>query len=319
MLRRNSSRNKHRRPLSRSESNSSMVQNSAYAFESIDPATAERHANIAALLSYHRAQGCPSSEMIVAPRDSASLFPDSSDATTSMARQSLERSTSVINRQGTTTSVRFAGLASHPRRTLALRASEGQHSPTKVTSQINAFGSTSTRPSSTMSFHAGRPAHYYLTRHYLESPQSPDVCCSPEEDASSMPFSFSKLRKSRSMLTSSWATTANAPSYSMPAKDHLPPTHSLYKATNNENEPPKTATPDAMGLRASASMTFPKSHQGMAASTPNSLAENDVVVRLARDMYREQMEEQERLQAQPFASTRSRNRHSEGYTGLRNQ
>lgn len=316
MFRLNSSRNRSRRPLSRSESNSSMVQNSIHALESIDPAAAERDANIAALLSYHRAQERPSSEMIVAPRDPASLLPDSSNGAASMARQSLERSTSVINRQGTATSIRFAGPASRPRRNLALRASEGRDSPTKATSRINVFG-TSTRPSSTMSFHADRPAHYSLTRRYLESPQSHDACYSPEEDASSMPYSFREIRKTRSMLTSSRATTANASSYSMPAKDHPPPTHSLYKTPNNENEPPKSATSDATGLRASNSMRFLKNRRGMAASRPNSRAENDVVVRLAREMYREQMEEQERLQAQPSASVPSRNRRSEGSTGLR--
>ncbi|KAI8673074.1 hypothetical protein NCS56_00772500 [Fusarium sp. Ph1] len=317
MLRRNSSRNKNRRPLSRSKSTSSVVRNPVHALESIDPAAAKRDANIAALLSYHRAQERPSSEMIVAPRDPASFFPDSSDGAASMARQSLERSSSVTSRQGTATSVRFAGPASRPRRNLALRASEGRDSPTKATSRINVFGSTRTRPSSTMSFHADRPAHYSLTRRYLESLQPPDACYSPEEDAASMPFSFRKLRKSRSMLTSSRATTANASSYSMPAKGRLAPTRSLYKAPNNENEPPKSATSDATGLRASTSMSFLKNRQGMAASRLSSRAENDVVVRLAREKYREQMEEQESLQAQSSASIRSRNRRSEGSAGLR--
>ncbi|EEU45715.1 uncharacterized protein NECHADRAFT_80865 [Fusarium vanettenii 77-13-4] len=301
MLRRNSSRNKHRRPLSRSKSTSSVVRNPVHALESIDPAAAERDAGIAALLSYHRAQERPSSEMRAAPRDPVSFFPDSSDGAPSTARQSLERSGSVTSRQGTATSVQFARPpAVQPRRNLPLRASEGRDSPTKATSRINVFGNTSTRPSLTMSFHADQPAHYSLTRRYLQSLQPPDACYSPEEDAASMSFSFRRLRKSRSMLTSSRATTENAPSCSMPARDHLPPTHSLYKATNNENEPPKTATPDATGLRT---------------SRPDSRVENDAVVRLARDLYREQMKEQERLQ--PSASIRSRNKRSEGSTGLR--
>ncbi|RSM13569.1 hypothetical protein CDV31_005739 [Fusarium ambrosium] len=313
------SRNKGRRPLSRSKSTSSVVRNPVHALESIDPAVAERDAGIAAVLSYHRAQERPSSEMIVGPRDPASFFPDSSDGATSMARQSLERSGSVTSRQGTATSVRFAGpAAARPRRNLALRASEGRDSPTKATSRINVFGNTSTRPSSTMSFHTYRPAHYSLTRRYLESLQPPDACYSPEEDVVSMPFSFRKLRKSRSMYTSSRATTTgNASSYSMPAKGRLPPTHSLYKAPNNENEPPKSDTSDATGLRASTSMSFLKNRRGMAASRSSSRAENDVVVRLAREKYREQMEDQERLQAQSSATIRSKNRRSEGSTGLR--
>ncbi|UPL01075.1 hypothetical protein LCI18_012009 [Fusarium solani-melongenae] len=317
MFRLNSSRNKSRRPLSRSKSTNSVVRNPVHALESIDPAVAKRDANIAALLSYHRAQERPSSETIVALRDPASLLPHSSNGAASMARQSLERSGSVTSRQSTAASIRFAGSASRPRRNLALRASEERDSPTKATSRINVFGNTSTRPSSTMSFHADRPAHYSLTQRYLESLQAPDACYSPEEDAASMPFSFRKLRKSRSMLTPSRATTANASSYSMPARGRLPPTRSLYKTPNNENEPPEIATSDAMGLRASNSMSFLKNRRGMAASRSSSRAENDAVVRLAREMYREQMEERERLQAQPSASVPSRSRRSEGSTGLR--
>ncbi|RSL67647.1 hypothetical protein CEP53_002929 [Fusarium sp. AF-6] len=318
MLRRNSSRNKNRRPLTRSKSTSSVVRNPVHALESMNPVTAERDAHIAALLSYHRAQERPSVEMLVAPRDSTIFFSDGIDGTTSMARQSLERSSSVTSRQCTATSVRFAGpAASRPPRTLALRASESQPSPTKATSQINVFGNTSTRPLSTMSFHTDLPAHYSLPRRSLESPQPPDACYSPEEDAHLMPLSFSKLRKSPSMLMSSRETIGNTSSYSMPAKGRLPPTHSLYKAPNNENEPPKSDTSDATGLRASTSMSFLKNRRGMAASRSSSRAENDVVVRLAREKYREQMEEQERLQVQSSATVRSKNRRSEGSTGLR--
>lgn len=308
-----------RRPLSRSKSTSSVVarRNPVHALESIDPAAAERDANIAALLSYHRAHERPSSERTVIPQDPASFFPDGSDGAASMARQSLERSASVISRHGTATSVRFAGPACRPRRNLALRGSEGRDSPTKATSRINVLGNTSTRPSSTMSFHGDRLGHYSLTRRYLESLQPPDTCYSPEEDAASIPFSFRKLRKSRSMFTSSRATAGNASNYSMPAKGRLPPTHSLYKAPNNENEPPNNTTSDATGLRASTSMSFLKNRRGMAASRSSSRAENDVAVRLARAMYREQMDEQERLQAQSSASIRSRNRRSEGSNGLR--
>ncbi|KAJ4319307.1 hypothetical protein N0V84_006391 [Fusarium piperis] len=285
------------------------TRNPIHALESIDPTVAERDASIAALLSYHRAQECPSN---VIPPGPASFFYDSSDGT---ARRSLERSTSVIGRHDTATSVRFAGPASRPRRSLALRASGDRGSPTKATSSINVFGNTSTRPSSTMSFHGDQSGHS-LTRRYLETLQLSDACYHPEEDIT-MPVYPRELRKSRSMLASSLTTTENASNHPMPAKGRLPRTRSLYKAPNNENEPPKRAKSGAMGLRASTSMSFLKNGQGVAASRPNSRTESDVVVRLARDMYRGQLEEQEMLQTQPSASVRWRNRRSEGSSVLR--
>ncbi|KAG8674196.1 hypothetical protein FPOAC2_00182 [Fusarium poae] len=56
MLRRNSSRNTNRRPLSRSKSTASVVRSPIRDLESIDPVKAERDANLAAVLSYYRAE-----------------------------------------------------------------------------------------------------------------------------------------------------------------------------------------------------------------------------------------------------------------------
>ncbi|KAM0493894.1 hypothetical protein ACHAP8_008917 [Fusarium lateritium] len=56
MLRRNSSRNTARRPLSRSKSTASVARSAIRELESIDPVKAERDANLAAVLSYYRAQ-----------------------------------------------------------------------------------------------------------------------------------------------------------------------------------------------------------------------------------------------------------------------
>ncbi|CEI63772.1 hypothetical protein FVEN_g6891 [Fusarium venenatum] len=56
MLRRNSSRNTTRRPLSRSKSTASVARSPIRDLESIDPVKAERDANLAAVLSYYRAK-----------------------------------------------------------------------------------------------------------------------------------------------------------------------------------------------------------------------------------------------------------------------
>ncbi|KAF4980318.1 hypothetical protein FZEAL_3635 [Fusarium zealandicum] len=316
MLRRNSSRRKNRRPLSRSKSTNSVVRSPVHAFEFIDPVTAERDANIAALLSYHRSHGRSSGEMVPIPRDPASFFPDQSDGTASWARQSLERSDSVTTPQGRSNvsrqqSVRFAGPSARPRRTLASRASESRDSPAKMT--LRTHGSANTRPPSTVSFHGDKNANYSLTQRYLESLQPPDGCYNPEDDAISMPSSFRKLRKSKSMLTSHPTTGHLA---NIPAKGRLPPTDALFKIANNENEHPKEP-PRSTGLRASTSMSFLKNRRRIPASRSSSRTENDLAVQLAREKIRQQAEDGERLKPQPSRLFRVNNRRSEGSSGLR--
>ncbi|KAM5349112.1 hypothetical protein ACJ41O_008935 [Fusarium nematophilum] len=255
--------------------------------------------------------------MIPIPRDPASFFPDKSDGTASFVRHSLERTDSGRSRQGGSASVsqqqsvRFAGPSARPRRNLASRASEGRDSPTKTSSRSR-VGNANARPSSTLSFHGEGPQGYSHTRRYLESLQPPDACYSPEDDAVSMPASFRRLRKSRSMLTSSNRPTT-ASSVNTTVKGRLPPTDSLFRA-NTENEPLKDST---AGLRASTSMSFLRNRRGTAASRSDSRAENDLAVQLARERFREQVEQQGRLTSRPSMIFRSKNRRSEGSTGLR--
>ncbi|KAF4472437.1 hypothetical protein FALBO_669 [Fusarium albosuccineum] len=320
MLRRNSSRKKGRRPLSRSKSTSSVLRSPVHAFEFIDPIAAERDANIAALLSYYRAQGRPSSEMSI-PRDPASFFPENSDGTASVVRHSMERSDSATSRHGTSAnvsqqqSVRFAGPSARPKRTLASRASAGRNSPAKASSRLH-VGNSSTRPSSTLSFRE-TPDDYSFTRRYLESLQPPDACYSPEDDTVSMPASFRRLRKSKSMLSSSRPTTRDFSNTTMPAKGHLPPTDSLFKPANDENRPLRERLSRTTGLKASPSMSFLKNRRGMTASRPSSRIDNELAVQLAREKFRAQMEEQEKLKTKSSMLFRARNRRGEGSTGLR--
>jgi hypothetical protein len=317
MLRRNSSRKKNRRPLSRSKSTNSVVRSPIRDLESINPARAERDANIAAVVSYQRAQDRDSSEGMPLPRDPASFYPDKSDGTGSVIRHSLGRTDSALSGHGSSNiarkkSVRFTGPLAHPRRNFASRANGGRDSPTKATSAIHAFGNANARPSSTLSLHNERPDNFSLTRRYLETLQPPDTCYNPEEDAVSMAASYKKVRKSRSMLTSSHAETWTISSKTWSARTPQPPTVSRRLPTNSENEPLKDAMPPNASLRASTSMSFLKTRRRLAASRSSSRADDhDLAVQLARERFR-QIQEQDAKKSQSSSLLRPKHTQSEG-------
>ncbi|KAL5618038.1 hypothetical protein FOVSG1_000260 [Fusarium oxysporum f. sp. vasinfectum] len=316
MLRRNSSRKKNRRPLSRSKSTNSVARSPIRDLESINPARAERDANIAAVVSYQRAQDRDSSEGMPLPRDPASFYPDRSDGTGSVIRHSLERTDSALSVHGSSNiarkkSVRFTGPLAHPRRNFASRANGGRDSPTKATSAIHAFGNANVRPSSTLSFHKERPDNFSLTRRYLEMLQPPDTCYKPEE-AASMAASYKKVRKSRSMVTSSHAETGTISSKTWSVRARQPPTVPRRLPTNSENEPLKDAIPPNASLRASTSMGFLKTRRRLAASRSSSRADDhDLAVQLARERFR-QIQEQDAKKCQSSSLLRPKHTQSEG-------
>ncbi|KAM0342087.1 hypothetical protein ACHAPU_009700 [Fusarium lateritium] len=318
----NLSRKKNRRPLSRSKSTNSVVRSPIRNLESINPVRAERDANIAAIVSYHRAQDRPGSEGMSIPRDPASFYADKSDDTGSVVRHSLERNGSALIRHGTPNifrqqSVRFTGPSALPRRNLASRANGGRDSPTKATSAIHAFGNANARPSTTQSFHHDRLDNYSLTRRYLDSLQPPDACYNPEDDAVSMPASFKQVRKSRSMLTSQHSATGTLSSKNGPVKNCPPPIPSMLSRKHNENEALKCSAPPTTSLRAATSMSFLKSRRNMAASRSSNHAEdNELAVQLARERFL-QIQEEDEKEIQSYTLTRSKNNQSEGYRGLR--
>ncbi|KAH7256239.1 hypothetical protein BKA59DRAFT_498896 [Fusarium tricinctum] len=317
-----SSRKKNRRPLSRSKSTNSVVRSPIRNLESIDPVRAERDANIAAVVSYNRAQDRPISEGMSIPRDPASFYPENSDGTGSVIRHSPERNGSALSRHGNPNiarnqSVRFTGPSALPRRTLASRANGGRDSPTKATSAIHAFGHAKTRPSTALSFHQERPDNFSLTRRYLESLQPPDACYNPEDDAVSMPTSFKKVRKSRSMLTSPHPAIGAFSNKNGSAKDCPPPAPSANSRTNDENDTFRGKRLPTSSLRASTSMSYLKSRRKTVASRSSSRAEdNELAVQLARERFRQIQEEDER-KAQSSELLQSKNRQNEVHAGLR--
>ncbi|KAF5714636.1 subtilisin-like serine protease [Fusarium mundagurra] len=312
----NLSRKKNRRPLSRSKSTNSVARSPIHDLESINPARAERDANIAAVVSYQRAQDRDSSEGMLFPWDPASFYPDRSDSTGSVIRHSLERTDSALSGHGSSniarqTSVRFTGPLAHPRRNFAPRANGGRDSPTKATSTIHAFGNANARPSSTLSFQDERPDNFSLTRRYLETLQPPDSCYHPEEDAASMAVTYKKVRKSRSMVTSSHAETGTISSKTWSARTRQPPTVPRRLPTNSENEQLKAAVPPNATLRASTSMGFLKTRRRLAASRSSSHADDhDLAVQLARERFR-QIQEQDAKKSQPSSLLRPKHTQSE--------
>ncbi|KAH6980915.1 hypothetical protein BKA56DRAFT_685921 [Ilyonectria sp. MPI-CAGE-AT-0026] len=323
MLRRNSSRNKQRRPLSRSKSTNSIVRSSVHLLEVIDPVAAERDAHIAAVLSYHRAQSRRSHEMASIPRDPASFYLDRSDGARSSTGQGLERNDSTRSRgDGSVSasgvrrqqSVRFAGPTARPRRTLASRATENPGTSDVDNSSLHVLGNVDNRPASTMSYSRRKPDPHALTRRYLDSLQAPDQCYAPEDDTDSVPSSFRRLRKSKSMFSTFNPLT---PGYHFnngtPEKVNPQLANSGSTSIQKENDPIPRDHPH----RPSTSLSVLKSRRFVGASRSTSRAENDLAVQLAREKFREQVEGQSRLRSQPSMLFRSRNKRSESSLGFR--
>lgn len=325
MLRRNSSRNKQRRPLSRSKSTSSIVQNPVDKLESIDPVTAQRDAHLAAVLSFNRAQGKESVDMSAMPRDSASFVSDGNE-TAGQTWQRLRRSDSVNSRIGGSEigpgikrqqSIRFAGPSARPRRALAARTSEHRPKSATPASRYNVLETIENRPASTLSYVKETPESNSFTRRYLRSLRGPEYFVADDETVSDR-NSPRELRHSRSMVA---PTDPSSQSYYF--DNNNTPTQksqidSCYALTNKENEPLgqqiSSTTPE---LRAPKSMSFLRNRQERVVSTSSSRAENDLAVQLARDKFREQIEQQSRLKSHPSMFLRTRQKRSESSAGFR--
>lgn len=326
MLRRNSSRNKQRRPLSRSKSTSSIVQNPVDKLESIDPVTAQRDAHLAAVLSFNRAQGKESVDMSVMARDSASFISDGNE-TAGQTWQRLRRSDSVNSRIGGSEigpgirrqqSIRFAGPSARPQRALAARASENRPKSATPASRYNVLETIDNRPASTLSYVKETPESNSLTRRYLRSLRGPEYFVADDETVSDR-NSPRELRHSRSMVA---PIDPSSQSYYFDNNNNTPTQKSqidsCYAVTNKENEPlgqqPSSTTPE---LRAPKSMSFLRNRQERVVSTSSSRAEIDLAVQLARDKFREQIEQQSRLKSHPSMFLRTRQKRSESSTGFR--
>ena len=319
MLRRRSSKNRHRRPLGRSKSTGSIARKRFYDLHR-DPQVAERDAHIAARLSYQRAQGNTSARMSALRFSSASPEPERGDSR--ISRRDFAQSdgtcqpagscyeTSAVSRQQ---SIRFTRQGTISRKTLSSRGSEQRLSTGNSDYDGPLSGKATHKAQMTLS--EGAESSLY------SAPPPPGMRPAALEDATSekssvlVPSLNHKLRKSRSMFNSS-DHTQSMPLYNDnpgKRKDNIQP--SRYASLNKENTPldrPKLPA----GLRAPKSMTFLQNRGRQTVSQMSSQAERDLAVQLARDKFRQQVQ-QPRLKSHSSTFFMSRSRRTDSSLGLR--
>ena len=285
MFRRNSSKSK--RGLNRSKSATS-IHRSAKTYECLDPVAAERDAHIAAAVSYARASERSSGDMSGAGKDQASAL--------SRGNSNASRAGNELRRQQ---SVRFVGPASGP------KPSAPTWNRDDSSAALTVLTRTENRPS-TRTSSGDKTTVRSLTGRYLSALEAAEEYYTPEDDIASAPSSYRRLRKSKSMHVSSVQTT---PAYffssGSPGRrglQNIPPRFSSL--SNKENAPPSPAT--LRNLRGPKSMTFLRGRREQGVTRASSREENDLAVQVARDKFREQVQQQKSLKSQPSLFFRSR-------------
>lgn len=197
-------------------------------------------------------------------------------------------------------SVRFAGPSAQAKRPLATRAIENRSRRSDHASASRNSG------------HDVLPAPKF-PGHILD-PESD--CYTFEDDIISIQSSYRKLRKSKSMFTSPSASQTDS-SFGNHGLRKCKRTQddASFVSSRIENEPPKKpATPH---LRAPKSMSFLQHRGQRETSRVSSRAENDLAVQLARERFRDQVEQQSKLKTYPSMFFRSRSKGTESALGFR--
>ncbi|PHH90182.1 hypothetical protein CDD83_4313 [Cordyceps sp. RAO-2017] len=315
MLRRNSSRNKQRRPLGRSKSTTSIPRNPVHDLTSIEPSTAERDAHIAATLAHHRARARQrhSCDLPAPPWGLGLWVPAAGDMAASAQPGAAAAPGGVASTRGDASpgrsltrqqSVRFAGPSARPRRALAARANQAApHSP------------ASTKPSLTQ--------RLAFSRSQLSSTDNESLACTAEiargrdhvnrqlhrdalltGGADSMPVSVGRLRKSRSMFASS------VPPSEFDFDDS--PDERLRKwleSDDKENEPVRAVATHL--LRAPRSMSFLRGRTGQDHPRASSRMDSNQSSR-----HEENPEPRRYLRSQPSIFFRPKYRRHDSSAGL---
>lgn len=323
MLRRNSSRSKQRRPLGRSKSTNSIFRNPTASFVSIEPFAAERDAHIAATLSYQRAQaqGRHSCDMPATSRGPGSCALGRSN--TAASGTGLSRSSGAKDKHEGSPgncrlqkqqSVRFAGPNARPRRPLAARANQALLPPTN-SKPDGLQHSVNARTQMSSSDNGSQPWNSDAARSFGCVDQLPPISPAMDGDVGSMPPALGRLRKSRSMFTSSIPHTSefdisDGPTERLKEWLAMPRLHSEDK----ENEPGRGF--GAHGLRAPRSMSFLRGHSGHGHSRTSSRADNDLSGHLAPDRLPYNGGSRRRLRSHSSMFFRSKHRRCETSAGL---
>ncbi|CAH0038677.1 unnamed protein product [Clonostachys solani] len=138
----------------------------------------------------------------------------------------------------------------------------------------------------------------------------------PEDDVASIPSSYRKLRKSKFMFTTSHQPdTGHRSLISQKDRKWTGTRTSRYNALNKENSTIQRDEP--VNLRAPKSMSFLRGRQELPVIQSTSRAQNDLAVQLARDTFRQQVEQQSRLTSHPPEFFRSKARRMDGSFGIR--
>lgn len=251
---------------------------------SVEPATAERDAQIAATLSYHRAHVNPRHSRDMAatpsgPRSFASSIGNASPAGRGLSSASdvapshqASSSCPLVRQQ----SVRFAGPHARPKRPLAPRANQlyllpaspepsaSRHLP-EVRGQLN---------SSDSERHIGASAATRsLRRASYFSANSPNLDIGPVGPTQA---SFGRLRKSRSTFTCSVQPSSHFDLGDGPAerlKDWL--SNSLHGLENKENEPASQSGPFALQSHRSMGILRAQGHSSTESQRGDSVTGHD--------------------------------------------
>ncbi|PNY27051.1 Uncharacterized protein TCAP_03034 [Tolypocladium capitatum] len=320
MLRRNSSRSQQRRPLGRSKSANSIPRNPVTSPFSIAPLAAERDAHIAAALSYHRAQarGRHSCDMPATSRGPGSCALGRSDSVAS--GMDLSRSASVKDRHGGSPgncrlqkqqSVRFAGPNARPRRPLAARANQALlppvgPGPDAVRRAANGRAQLSSSENGSQACQSDAAGSFG----YVD--QLPHIGLAMDGNLELMPPSMGRLRKSRSMFTSS-----NPPTSEFDISDG--PTERLKEwlaVPGHHSEDKENELAGAHGLRAPKSMSFLRGHSEHGHLRTTSRADNDLSHHPVPDRLPNHGGARRRLRSHSSMFFRSKHRRCETAAGL---
>ncbi|KAI9163973.1 Subtilisin-like proteinase Spm1 [Paramyrothecium foliicola] len=313
MFRRNSSKNKQRRPLIRSKSTNSVAGNPVHDLESIDPFTAQRDAYIAARLSYYRAHGRYPPNLATMPQQHSSRGLSRSDTITT--RTGMFQSRNETSQQDGLTlgaglqrqqSVRFTGESARPRRVLAARAAQAINNPVAGPRQAD-MSATKTDDSKDEAISAGSHGRVL---------DDTEKYYAVEDDIASFQSSYRKLRKSRSLFNSPGLARSEYSSDTGMFEQPKRWNHgtSRYASLNSENE---RESVESQGLRAPKSMSFLRTRREHQNSQVGNQGGDDLAVQLAREKFQHQMDQQKRLKSQPSLFFRSKNRWSGSSAGLR--
>lgn len=321
MLRRNNSSRQPtlqplRRPLSRSKSTGSLGRGPVQMLLSIDPQTAERDAHIAATLSYHRAlqKSCGETTIVTRTLTSAPRSRQGCGA----RQATISRSDSVVSQPATTTehghalkreqSVRFAGPNAAPKRSLATRAN-GSRLPA---SSLGQASDSSLRP--------GWPQSCSdCSERRVTEASSPITSCSGtaeplldfsalEETLISLPSSYRKIRKSRSMLSRSNMGFGYHFNSNAPAGQRGSSPRTLCSSFRKEIE--LVSAHEQSRLKSTKSTSLLRQRRDHADSRENCRAQNDLAVQIAHGRFRQQIERNARLKSQSSLSFRHRFKHN---------